>query len=146
VKAVNSAATAKIERSIKRRYLKQRIILSIDRLDYSKGIPQRLEAYRLLLEEYPEYRGNVVLQMVAVPSRIGVEAYQNLRDQIERTVARINGIYGTADWAPISYQFQNRPFDEIVANYIAADIILVTPVRDGMNLVAKEYVASKQNH
>ena len=145
VKAVNSAATAKIERSIKRRYLKQRIILSIDRLDYSKGIPQRLEAYRLLLEEYPEYRGNVVLQMVAVPSRTGVEAYQNLRDQIERTVARINGIYGTADWAPISYQFQNRPFDEIVANYIAADIMLVTPVRDGMNLVAKEYVASKQN-
>lgn len=145
VKAVNSAATAKIERSIKRRYIKQRIILSIDRLDYSKGIPQRLEAYRLLLEEYPEYRGNVVLQMVAVPSRTGVEAYQNLRDQIERTVARINGIYGTADWAPISYQFQNRPFDEIVANYVAADVMLVTPIRDGMNLVAKEYVASKQD-
>ena len=145
VKAVNSAATAKIERSIKRRYLKQRIILSIDRLDYSKGIPGRLEAYRLLLEEYPEYRGNVVLQMVAVPSRTGVEAYQQLRDQIELTVARINGLYGTADWAPISYQFQNRPFDEIVANYMAADIMLVTPVRDGMNLVAKEYVASKQN-
>lgn len=145
VKAVNSAATAKIERSIKRRYIKQRIILSIDRLDYSKGIPGRLEAYRLLLEEYPEYRGNVVLQMVAVPSRTGVEAYQQLRDQIELTVARINGLYGTADWAPISYQFQNRPFDEIVANYMAADIMLVTPVRDGMNLVAKEYVASKQN-
>ena len=146
VRAVNSAATAKIERSIKRRYMKQRIILSIDRLDYSKGIPQRLEAYRLLLEEHPDYRGKVVLQMVAVPSRTGVEAYQQLRDQIERTVARINGVYGTADWAPISYQFQNRPFDEIVANYAAADIMLVTPVRDGMNLVAKEYVASKQNH
>lgn len=145
VKAVNSAATAKIERSIKRRYMKQRIILSIDRLDYSKGIPQRLEAYRLLLEEHPEYRGKVVLQMVAVPSRTGVEAYQQLRDQIELVVARINGIYGMADWAPISYQFQNRPFDEIVASYMAADIMLVTPVRDGMNLVAKEYVASKQN-
>ncbi len=145
-KAVTSTASERIRRSIKRRYAKQRIILSIDRLDYSKGIPQRLEAYRLLLEEYPQYRGNVVLQMVAVPSRTGVEAYQQLRNQIEQTVARINGLYGTADWAPISYQFQNRPFDEIVANYMAADIMLVTPIRDGMNLVAKEYVASKPTH
>ncbi len=143
-KAVTWATSERIQRSIKRRYAKQRIILSIDRLDYSKGIPQRLEAYRLLLEEHPQYRGNVVLQMVAVPSRTGVEAYQQLRNQIEQTVARINGLYGTADWAPISYQFQNRPFDEIVANYMAADIMLVTPIRDGMNLVAKEYVASKQ--
>lgn len=142
-RSVKSAEVAKIMRSIKRRHKGQKIILSIDRLDYSKGIPMRLEAYRQLLEEHPEYREKVVLQMVAVPSRTGVEAYQQLRDQIELTVARINGLYGTADWAPISYQFQGRPFDEIVASYMAADVMLVTPIRDGMNLVAKEYVASK---
>lgn len=134
----------KIERMLKRRYAKQRIILSVDRLDYSKGIPQRLEAYRLFLEQYPEYRGNVVLQMIAVPSRTEVSSYQELRDKIEQSVSRINGTYGTADWVPISYQFQNRPFDEIVASYASAEVMLVTPIRDGMNLVAKEYVASKQ--
>ena len=125
-------------------YDKQKLILSIDRLDYSKGIPERLEAFRLLLEKHPEYRGKVKLLMVAVPSRTGVQAYQALRDEIEKTVSRINGMYGTVDWAPISYQFQNRPFSEIVALYARADIMLVTPIRDGMNLVAKEYVASKK--
>ena len=84
------------------------------------------------------------MQRVAVPSRTEVKTYQQLRDQIEQTVSRINGEYGTVDWAPISYQFQNRPFNEVVALYAAADVALVTPIRDGMNLVAKEYVASKQ--
>ncbi|QHN42596.1 bifunctional alpha,alpha-trehalose-phosphate synthase (UDP-forming)/trehalose-phosphatase [Candidatus Mycosynbacter amalyticus] len=125
-------------------YGKQKLILSVDRLDYSKGIPERLEAFRLLLEQHPEYHGKVKLLMVAVPSRTGVKAYQELRDEIEKTVSRINGTFGTVDWAPISYQFQNRPFAEIVALYARADIMLVTPIRDGMNLVAKEYVASKK--
>ncbi len=133
-----------IERRLKRRYHGQRIILSVDRLDYSKGILQRLEAYQLFLKEHPKYRGHVVLQMIAVPSRTEVPSYQELRDKVEQTVGRINGLYGTADWMPISYQFQNRPFDEIVASYASADVMLVTPARDGMNLVAKEYVASKQ--
>ncbi len=129
---------------LKESYGMQKLILSIDRLDYSKGIPDRLEAFRLLLEEHPAYRGKVKLLMIAVPSRTGVVAYQNLRDEIEKTVSRINGEYGTVDWAPISYQFQNRPFSEIVALYAHADVMLVTPIRDGMNLVAKEYVASKR--
>lgn len=124
-------------------YGKQKLVLSIDRLDYSKGIPERLEAFRLLLEKHPEHRGKIKLLMIAVPSRTGVQAYQTLRDEIEKTVSRINGTYGTVDWAPISYQFQNRPFSEIVALYARADIMLVTPIRDGMNLVAKEYVAAK---
>ena len=124
-------------------YSKEKLILSVDRLDYSKGIPERLEAFRLLLENHPEYIGKVKLLMVAVPSRTGVQAYQELRDEIEMTVSRINGMFGTVDWAPISYQFQNRPFSEVVALYAKADIMLVTPIRDGMNLVAKEYVASK---
>jgi trehalose 6-phosphate synthase/phosphatase len=122
-----------------------KLILSVDRLDYSKGIPERLEAYRILIHDYPELRGKVKLQMVAVPSRVEVKTYQELRDTIEQTVSRINGEYGTVDWAPIAYQFQNRPFEEVVALYAAADIALVTPIRDGMNLVAKEYIASKQN-
>ncbi len=122
-----------------------KLILSVDRLDYSKGIPERLEAFRILLSDFPEWRGKVRLQMVAVPSRTEVRTYQELRDTIEQTVSRINGEYGTVDWAPISYQFQNRPFEEVVALYAVADVALVTPVRDGMNLVAKEYIASKQN-
>ena len=123
----------------------QKLIISVDRLDYSKGIPERLEAFRMLLEEHPEYLGKIRLMMIAVPSRTEVETYQHLRDTIEQAVSRINGTYGTVDWAPISYQFQNRPFSEIVALYAAADVALVTPIRDGMNLVAKEFIASKQN-
>lgn len=134
----------KMERRLTRRYAKQRIILSVDRLDYSKGIPQRLEAYRIFLEQHPEYWGGIVLQMIAVPSRTEVDSYKELRDKIEQTVSRINGMFGAADWTPISYQFQDRPFTEIVASYASADVMLVTPIRDGMNLVAKEYVASKQ--
>lgn len=125
-------------------YKNEKLLLSIDRLDYSKGIPERLEAFRLLLEQRPEHHGKIKLLMIAVPSRTNVETYMQLRDDIERTVSRINGTFGTVGWAPISYQFQNRPFHEIVALFARADIALVTPIRDGMNLVAKEYVASKK--
>lgn len=144
VRTVETSEVKKIRRALKHRYAKQHIILSVDRLDYSKGIPQRLEGYRLFLQQNRDYRGKVVLQMIAVPSRTEVESYKELREKIEQTVSRINGMFGTADWVPISYQFQNRPFDEIVASYAAADVMLVTPIRDGMNLVAKEYVATKQ--
>lgn len=143
-RTAESRAVAKQVRSLHSRYKKQKIILSIDRLDYSKGIPERLEAYRQLLDEHPEYIEKIRLVMVAVPSRTDVETYQKLRDRIEQTVSRINGTFGTADWAPISYQFQNRPFEEIVALYRASNVMLVTPIRDGMNLVAKEYIASQK--
>jgi trehalose 6-phosphate synthase/phosphatase len=145
VKTEASKAVKKQRSLLAKNYKKQQLILSIDRLDYSKGIPQRLEAFRQLLANHPEYHGKIRLLMIAVPSRTSVESYQRLRDVIEQTVSRINGTYGTVDWAPISYQFQNRPFDEIVALYAAADVMLVTPIRDGMNLVAKEYVAAKQH-
>jgi trehalose 6-phosphate synthase/phosphatase len=128
--------------SLKDHYKQRKIILSVDRLDYSKGIIQRLDAYDLLLRENPEYHKKVVLVMVAVPSRTEVETYRNLRDSVEQAVSRINGTYGAVDWAPISYQFQNLPFEELVALYSQADVMLVTPLRDGMNLVAKEYIAS----
>lgn len=141
--AVKSTEVAHQLKAFQSRHKKQKIIMSIDRLDYSKGIPERLAAYKQLLEDHPEYIGKVAMVMVAVPSRTDVETYQQLRDEIEVTVSRINGMYGTSEWAPISYLFQNRPFEELVAMYQHADVMLVTPIRDGMNLVAKEFVASQ---
>lgn len=138
-----SNETAKI---LEDHYSGQKIILSVDRLDYSKGILKRLEAFEQFLKENPQYCKKVTLVVIAVPSRIEVETYRELRDAIELAVSRINGTYSTVDWSPISYQFKNLPFEELVALYARADIALVTPLRDGMNLVAKEYVASKHNN
>lgn len=131
--------------SLDHHYAGLKIILSMDRLDYSKGIINRLEAYELFLAENPKYINKIMLVMVAVPSRTEVPAYKALRESIERIVSRINGIYGTVDWTPISYQFRNVPFHRILALLARADIALITPLRDGMNLVAKEYIAAKQN-
>lgn len=131
--------------SLDQHYNDLKMILSMDRLDYSKGILNRLTAYELFLRQNPEYCKKVVLAMVAVPSRTDVQAYQDMREAIEHKVSRINGEYGTVDWAPISYQFRHLPFDQIVAMQARADVALVTPLRDGMNLVAKEYVAAKQD-
>jgi trehalose 6-phosphate synthase/phosphatase len=127
-----------------RHYAGRKVILSMDRLDYSKGIINRLEAYELFLEQNPKYHKRVVLVMIAVPSRTEVAAYKTLRESIERTVGRINGEYATSDWSPISYQFKNLSFKQVFALQARADIALITPLRDGMNLVAKEYIASKQ--
>jgi trehalose 6-phosphate synthase/phosphatase len=125
-------------------YGDQQIVISVDRLDYSKGILKRLEAFEQFLNENPHYHRKVVLVMVAVPSRIEVETYKDLREVIEKAVSRINGTYAAVDWSPISYQFRNLPFEQVAALYARADVALVTPLRDGMNLVAKEFVASKQ--
>lgn len=144
-KTLTEPDTKKALSSLEQSYKGMKVILSVDRLDYSKGIPERLDAFRAMLEMHPKWQGKVKLVMIAVPSRTEVKTYQELRETIEQSVSRINGEYGTVDWMPISYQFQNLPFDEIVALYALADVALVTPIRDGMNLVAKEYVASKQN-
>lgn len=130
--------------TLRKHHPDQKVILSVDRLDYTKGILHRLDAFDLLLQQNSQFHKKVCLVMVAVPSRIKVDTYKNLRDAVEQAVSRINGTYGTIDWTPITYQFQNLPFNELVALYSEADIALVTPLRDGMNLVAKEYVASKQ--
>ncbi|TGE07926.1 bifunctional alpha,alpha-trehalose-phosphate synthase (UDP-forming)/trehalose-phosphatase [Hymenobacter fodinae] len=120
-----------------------RIILSIDRLDYTKGIAQRLRAFEALLERYPAWRGQVSLLMVVVPSRDQVAQYQHLKEEIDELVGRLNAQYSTITWTPIHYFYRSFPFEELVALYRLADIALVTPVRDGMNLVAKEYVACR---
>jgi len=120
-----------------------KVILSVDRLDYSKGIPDRLQGYELLLELHPEFRGKVVLIVVVVPSRIGVDQYEQMKRQIEEYVGKINGRFGSIGWTPILYQFRNLSLYPLAALYGLSDVALVTPLRDGMNLIAKEYVASR---
>jgi trehalose 6-phosphate synthase/phosphatase len=142
--ALHDPATERESAILREHYGNRRIILSVDRLDYSKGIPNRLRAFEEFLEENPKYHKKVTLEIIAVPSRTEVPAYKALRESIEQTVSRINGMYATVDWTPISYQFKNVPFEQLVALYVRADVALVTPLRDGMNLVAKEYVACKQ--
>ncbi len=122
---------------------KTRVILAVDRADYSKGIPARLDAFELFLKQNPDYLEKVVLVLLASPSRENVEAYQTLRFEIEQKVSRINGDYSTVDWAPITYLHKTLPQEEVSALYSMADVMLVTPLRDGMNLVAKEFVATK---
>jgi trehalose 6-phosphate synthase/phosphatase len=123
----------------------RKIILSIDRLDYTKGIVNRLRAYDLLLETSPKWRGKVQMFLIVVPSREGVERYQQMKHAIDEMVGFINGKYGTLSWSPINYNYGTHEFDELVALYSVADVALVTPLRDGMNLVAKEYIASRSD-
>ena len=118
------------------------VLLGVDRLDYTKGIRHRLRAYGELVNE-GRLEPGVVLTQVASPSRERVEAYQRLRDEVEVMVGRINGQYGDVGYAPIHYLHQSFPREEMAALYLAADVMLVTPLRDGMNLVAKEYVACR---
>lgn len=120
-----------------------RLLVGVDRLDYTKGIPRRLLSYERMLQIHPELRERVRLVQVAVPSRTGVEAYQEYRALVEGLVGRINGDFGTPRWVPVHYIFRSLSEQELVALYRAADVMLVTPLRDGMNLVAKEFVASR---
>jgi trehalose 6-phosphate synthase/phosphatase len=120
-----------------------KILLGIDRLDYTKGIPRRLLAFERLLERHPELRGGVRLVQVAVPSREDVEAYRDFRSMTDELIGRIHGAFATPQWVPVHWMYRALSRDELVALYRAADVMLVTPVRDGMNLVAKEFVASR---
>jgi alpha,alpha-trehalose-phosphate synthase [UDP-forming] len=119
------------------------VVLGVDRLDYTKGIDIRLRAFETLLERRPDLRGRIVMVQVAVPSREAVGEYQAIRDDVERLVGRINGAFGTGSWVPVHYRYRSLPREELIAHYRAADVLLVTPLRDGMNLVAKEYVACR---
>jgi len=138
----------KIKKKIKRYSKKignRKIVLSVDRLDYSKGILQSLEAFYIFLEENPEYREKVTLVLVVVPSRSRVQHYRELKKRVDEFVGQINGKYSTIDWTPILYFYRSLPFTELSAFYCLADVALVTPFKDGMNLIAKEYIASKRD-
>ncbi len=123
----------------------RKLLLSIDRLDYTKGIPNRLRSFELFLEKFPEYRNKVTLILLVVPSRAEVENYKQLRSEVDELVGRINGRFGTVNYTPIWYFYRSLSFESLIELYANSDVALITPVRDGMNLVAKEYVASRVN-
>lgn len=119
----------------------RQLVLGIDRLDYTKGIPDRLRAFHLALKNHPELERKVSLLQVLVPSRETVPEYQDLKGRVERLVTQINGEFTRPGWVPIQYLFRTLDWSELLAYYRAADVALITPLKDGMNLVAKEYCA-----
>lgn len=123
-----------------------KLIFSVDRLDYTKGIIYRLQGYEWFLLHNPDWYDKVTFVMTVVPSRDKIGQYQELKREIEETVGRINGRFGTIGWRPIVYSYTSLNFTELMALYTASDIALITPIRDGMNLVCKEYVASRYDH
>ena len=131
---------------VKETFKNTKLILSIDRLDYSKGILQRLQAFEQLLQQHPEYCEKVTMYMIVVPSRDTVPQYAHLRDEIDKRVGNINALYRKMDWTPVHYYYRSFPIEMLSALYYSADVCLVTPIRDGMNLVSKEYVASRINN
>ena len=120
-----------------------KLILSIDRLDYTKGVVNRIKAFDLFLTKYPEYQEKVRLVMLTVPSRADVPEYMRLKKETDELVGRINGKYATVNWTPIWYYYRAMDFDDLIDLYMTSDIAMITPVRDGMNLVAKEFVATR---
>ena len=120
-----------------------KLILSIDRLDYTKGVVKRIEAFELFLTKYPQYLEKVRLVMLTVPSRSSVSDYQRLKKETDEIVGRVNGKFATINWTPIWYYYRAMAFDDLIDLYMTSDIAMITPVRDGMNLVAKEFVATR---
>jgi trehalose 6-phosphate synthase len=130
--------------ALEQRFNGVKVIVGVDRLDYIKGVPQKLHALELFLTQHPEWIGKVVLVQLAVPSRQDVEEYQNLRATVNELVGRINGRFGTVEFMPIHFMHKSLAFDELCALYAVSDICLVTSTRDGMNLVSYEYIACQQ--
>jgi trehalose-6-phosphate synthase len=134
-------------RSLREKFKGVKLIVGVDRLDYIKGVPQKMHALEVFLSEHPEWIGKVVLVQVAVPSRQDVEEYQNLRAVVNELVGRINGMYGTIEFQPIHFLHKSVNFEELVALYAVSDVCLISSTRDGMNLVSYEYICCQQeNH
>jgi trehalose 6-phosphate synthase/phosphatase len=119
------------------------VILGVDRMDYTKGIYERLLAVERFIEKYPRFRGQFVFVQIAVPSRTRVDEYRKMKQRIDEAIGRINGRFSEHSWIPIHYLYRSFPLERLVPFYLLGDIALVTPLRDGMNLVAKEYVACR---
>ncbi|MCJ1362251.1 Trehalose-6-P synthase/phosphatase complex synthase subunit [Acarospora aff. strigata] len=130
--------------TLERKFQGVKLMVGVDRLDYIKGVPQKLHALEIFLTEHPEWIGKVVLVQVAVPSRQDVEEYQNLRAVVNELVGRINGKFGTIEFMPIHFMHKSVSFDELIALYAVSDVCIVSSTRDGMNLVSYEYIASQQ--
>lgn len=134
--------TQALMQALRKELAGRRLVLSVERLDYTKGIPAKLLAFERLLEEHPELHGKVVLIAVCVPAAAEMSVYRTLQTQIEQVVGRINGRFSRFDWTPLRFFFRSLPFHEVVAYYAMADVMWITPLRDGLNLVSKEYVAT----
>jgi trehalose 6-phosphate synthase/phosphatase len=119
-----------------------KMILSVDRQDYSKGILHRLRGFELFLRSHPEWHGKVCLSMIVVPSRIGVDSYQEIKSSLDEWVGHINGEYGNFNWTPVIYQYTSLSHETLISLFRMSDVALLTPLRDGMNLIAKEFIAS----
>ncbi|GAA4442725.1 bifunctional alpha,alpha-trehalose-phosphate synthase (UDP-forming)/trehalose-phosphatase [Ravibacter arvi] len=143
--AYQQPEVVKIRTEIKQ-HIPHKIIFSVDRLDYSKGLLHRLIGYELFLENNPGWRGKVTFLMVVVPSRDTIGQYQQMKTETDMLVGKINARFGEINWQPVIYQYRSLPFEELAAMYSASDVALITPVRDGMNLVCKEYVASRHDN
>ncbi|MFZ9954860.1 MAG: bifunctional alpha,alpha-trehalose-phosphate synthase (UDP-forming)/trehalose-phosphatase [Flavobacteriales bacterium] len=128
---------------IKKKLYDLHVIISVDRLDYAKGLLNKLESFELFLNRFPQYQRKVVFILLVVPSRDIITKYSETKKEIEGLVSSINGKYGSVDWTPIVYQYKSLDFKNLVALYLSADVALITPVRDGMNLVSKEFIASR---
>lgn len=146
-KYARAARTRQVKQAIRRYrrlYRGRKVIVAVDRLDPTKGLVERLEAYRDFLEANPQFHGKVVLAMVAAPSRTDIAEYKQLAKRIETLVKQINNSIGWPKWQPVDYRNTAHPFEEVAALYQVADVAFIAPLRDGMNLVAKEYVAAKR--
>jgi len=140
--ASSAGVDARVER-LRREFGPRKVILGVDRLDYTKGIPLRLKAYRKLLDTRKHWRDKTTLVQLTVPSRGSIDTYKALKEEVDRLVGEIDGEYSQAGHVPVQYLYRSVPPEELAALYRVADVMLITPIRDGMNLVAKEYVASR---
>ncbi len=128
---------------VREEFANRKLMLGVDRLDYTKGIPERVKAFGDALDRYPELREKITLVQVVVPSRTAIHEYQDLKAEIEKLVSEVNGRHTVSGWVPIHYVFRSLDRTNLTALYRTADIMSVTPLRDGMNLVAKEYCACR---
>jgi trehalose 6-phosphate synthase/phosphatase len=140
--AIHQRTVKSAVKRYQRLYRKKKVIVSVDRLDPSKGLIERLKAYKTFLERNPKQRGKIVFAMVAAPSRTSISSYKNLAKRLGRLVEDINYTFGTPDWKPVDYMNEAKPFEEVTALFRIADVAFIAPLRDGMNLAAKEFVAS----
>jgi trehalose 6-phosphate synthase/phosphatase len=140
--AANDPEVIQYRNEVKKNFQDKKIIFSVDRLDYTKGIMDRLNGFEFFLEQNPRWKENILFILNVVPSRDEIQAYNERKKQLEEKIGTINGKFSTISWQPIIYRYQHLPFHELSALYQLADVALITPLRDGMNLVAKEFVAS----
>ncbi len=141
--AINNKSVIKKAENLKKIFKGKKILFSVDRLDYTKGIANRLLGYEKFLRSNPQFHKKVTLILTTQPSRIEIDDYQDLKNEVDRIVGRTNSEFGDIEWTPIIYQFTSLSFDEMVVRYMVSDVALITPLRDGMNLVSKEFIAVK---